>query len=107
MRPLAYRILFVHVTPLTFYGTDGGIEIIGMQISLQERAVGGQVDHQLVNFAEGQHPVVELVIQQVTAAFAVIGNKMLVIPGDVDPLHMLRGRKPTSTPSRWLKRNTG
>ncbi len=78
-----------------------------MQISLQERAVGGQVDHQLVNFAEGQHFVVELVIQQVTAAFAVIGNKVLVIPGDVDPLHMLRGRKPTSTPSRWLKRNTG
>jgi hypothetical protein len=39
-----------------------------MQIGLQERAVGGQVNHQLVNFAEGQHAVVELVIQQMAAA---------------------------------------
>ena len=74
-----------------------------MQISLQERAVGGQVDHQLVNFAEGQHPVIELVIQQVTAAFAVIGNKVLVIPGDVDPLHMLRGTEADQHPFALVK----
>ncbi len=74
-----------------------------MQISLQERAVGGQVDHQLVNFAEGQHPMVELVIQQVTAAFAVIGNKVLVIPGDVDPLHMLRGPEADQHPFALVK----
>lgn len=70
---------------------DGGIEIIGMQISLQECVVGGQVDYQFVNFVEGQYFVVELVIQQVIIVFVVIGNKVFVIFGDVDFLYMLWG----------------
>lgn len=64
-----------------------------MQIGLQERTVGGKVDHQLMNFAEGQYPMVELVVQQVAAALAVIGNEVFVIAGDVNSLHMLRGTK--------------
>ncbi len=48
--------------------------------------------------------MVELVIQQVTAAFAVIGNKVLVIPGDVDPAYAAAGvRKPTSAPFALVK----
>jgi len=39
----------------------------------------------------------------VTAAFAVIGNKMLVIPGDVDPLHMLRGTEADQYPFALVK----
>ncbi len=58
-----------------------------MQIGLQERTVGGKVDHQLMNFAEGQYPMVELVVQQVAAALAVIGNEVFVIAGDVIPAY--------------------
>jgi hypothetical protein len=78
-----------------------------MQIGLQEGAVGGQVNHQLVDLAEGQHAVVELVIEQMAAALAVIGDEVFVIAGDVNPCICCGVRNPTSTPSRWLKRNTG
>ena len=35
--------------------------------------------------------------------WTVIGDEMFVVAGNVNALHMLGVRKPTSTPSRWLE----
>lgn len=78
-----------------------------MQIRLQEGAIGRKVNHQFVDLTKGQHAVVELIIEQMAAALAVIGDEVFVVAGNVNALHMLRRAKPHQYPSRWLKRKTG
>ncbi len=69
-----------------------------MQIGLEKSAVGREVNQQFVDLAESQHAAIELVIQQMAAALTIVGDEVFVIPGDVNPLHMLRGAKTDQYP---------
>ena len=78
-----------------------------MQIRLQEGAIGRKVNHQFVDLTKGQHAVVELIIEQMAAALAVIGDEVFVVAGNVNALHMLRRAKPHQYPFALVEAENG
>ena len=74
---------------LALGGTNRAIQILWTEVGAQEIRIMRQLKIETGDDAELQAAMIELVIQHVAAAAAVVGNEVFVIAGHADALHVI------------------